>query len=286
MLVRQSSSPGQDGPGGVALAAEAEKMVALLWQQALTGLSKTAMTAQGSGTGSSLYISMALHAVSEKLFANSDPTLVKSIQRELTATAAPAIAKHATPPAALAVLQSLPSGAQEAAQTAAPPALVTDQGSFLNQAVSFARKVWPAIETAAQAIGAPPVALLAQSALETGWGASAPGNNLFGVKATAGQASSTAATSEYLKGVVTPVVAQFAAYPSVSSAVEQFTALIKQNFSSAVGTKSVEGYASALASSGYATDPGYVGKIVDVAQSAVMHEVMGQLGISSSPGQN
>jgi hypothetical protein len=131
MLVRQSSSPGQDGPGGVALAAEAEKMVALLWQQALTGLSKTAMTAQGSGTGSSLYTSMALHAVSEKLFANSDPTLVKSIQRELTATAAPAIAKHTTPPAALAVLQSLPSGAQ----TAASPASVTNHGRYLNQAV-------------------------------------------------------------------------------------------------------------------------------------------------------
>lgn len=282
MLVSQSSSTAQDGPGGIALAAEAEKLVALLWQQALTGLSKTAMPSQDMGTGASAYTSMALQAVTGKLFGNSDPSLVNSIEGELESNTPPTGAKIAVPLAALAVLQSLPPGAQVAAPTAPAAA----QTGMISQAVSFARKVWPAIETAAQAIGAPPVALLAQSALETGWGASAPGNNLFGVKATPGQPATTAATSEYLSGVVTPVVAQFAAYPSVSSTVEQFTSLIKQNFSSAVGATSVEGYASALAASGYATDPDYVSKIVDVAQSAIMHAVMGQLGISSSTETN
>lgn len=282
MLVNQSSSPAQDGPGGIAVAAEAEKLVALLWQQALSGLSKTAMPSQDMGTGASAYTSMALQAVSEKLFGNSDPSLVNSIEADLKANTSPGIVKTAVPPAALAVLQSLPSSAQ----ASAPPVPAAPPSGIISRAVSFARKVWPAIETAAQAIGAPPVALLAQSALETGWGASAPGNNLFGVKAIAGQSATTAATSEYVDGVATPVLAQFAAYPSMSSAVEQFTSLIKQNFSSAVGTTSVEGYASALATSGYATDPAYVSKIVGVAQSAIMQAVMGQLGISSSAETN
>ncbi len=53
----------------------------------------------------------------------------------------------------------------------------------MTQATNFARAVWPQITAGGAALGVPAVAVLAQSALETGWGASAPGNNLFGIKA-------------------------------------------------------------------------------------------------------
>ena len=147
--------------------------------------------------------------------------------------------------------------------------------------MSYAKSVWPAIKATAAKLNVPPEAILAQSALETGWGASTPGNNLFGIKAVGAAAATTESTSEEIGGVLQPTEARFAAYGS-SSALSQYEGLIQRVYPQAMGAGSVAQYAQALASGGYATDSSYAQKIVATARSPLMHSVLSAVEGSSS----
>ncbi|HZC15737.1 MAG TPA: glucosaminidase domain-containing protein, partial [Caulobacteraceae bacterium] len=70
--------------------------------------------------------------------------------------------------------------------------------------------------------GAPVCVMLAQWALESGWGAHIPGgsNNPFGEKALPGDPSVAAPTTEIVDGHVVPTNAPFRAFPSVEAAFE------------------------------------------------------------------
>jgi hypothetical protein len=112
----------------------------------------------------------------------------------------------------------------------------------------------------AEKLGVPAEALLAQWALETGYGKSiVPGtNNLGNIKDFSG------------KGVVakdnaTKSIDKYRAYQSVDEFADDFASLIQRKYPKAVGQKSVEGFATALKAGGYAEDPDYVNKIVRIA---------------------
>ena len=152
----------------------------------------------------------------------------------------------------------------------------------LAQAVSYAKSVWPAIKATAAKLNVPPEAILAQSALETGWGASTPGNNLFGIKAVGAAAATTQSTSEEIGGVLQPTEARFAAYGSSSACLSQYEGLIQRAYPQAMGAGSVAQYAQALASGGYATDSSYAQKIVATARSPLMQSVLSAVEGSSS----
>jgi flagellar protein FlgJ len=72
-----------------------------------------------------------------------------------------------------------------------------------------------------KATGIPASFTVAEAALESGWGAHAPGNNLFGVKATPDWkgAVTTLETSEFIGGGVVLEKATFRAYPDWLSSV-------------------------------------------------------------------
>ncbi|MDE3240167.1 MAG: glucosaminidase domain-containing protein [Paracoccaceae bacterium] len=256
MLVTQPANPAATGPDGVKLVAEAEKLEALLWEQVLTCMTKSALPASALGTGSDLYTGMVTQALSSTLFGGTDSTLTQQIVGQLQARAT------------------------AAADTAAPQgkttveALSTRAGGQLDKAVSYARSVWPAIKETAASLGVPPVALLAQSALETGWGASAPGNNLFGIKAIGGEAATVQNTTEEIGGLMTATQDRFAAYDSGTACLTHYAGLIRRAYPQAVGAASVAEYASALVQGGYATDSHYAQKIVDTAQSPMMRSVL------------
>jgi flagellar protein FlgJ len=167
--------------------------------------------------------------------------------------------------------------ALEAAPEATQP--TTD---LVTQAKNFAKSVWPQITQAAQALGVPPVAVLAQTALETGWGASSPGNNIFGVKASGGESGTTRATHEVIDGVLTPQTASFRNYSDLADSISDYVGLIQSGFSAATGQNTVAGFAQALQSSGYATDTNYASKIVNIAQSPLMAQVLQAIGGTSS----
>jgi flagellar protein FlgJ len=211
-----------------------------------------------------------------------DSSLVAAAMRQFGAqtdagaeAASAASAATAAPPTTLATIAAS-GGTIIASPLAAPDASVagTQNGSLLTQAKDFARNVWPMIVSAAQKLNVPPVALLAQSALETGWGTAAPGNNLFGVKAADGQAGTARSTHEMVDGMLTPQTATFRDYPSAAASVADYVQQIMAGFQNAAGQGTVSGFAQALQAGGYATDTNYASKIISISQSPMMAHVL------------
>jgi flagellar protein FlgJ len=146
----------------------------------------------------------------------------------------------------------------------------------------FIDKILPQASAAGRELGVDPRAIIAQAALETGWGTSQPGaasasNNLFGIKAGASWqgASVASATTEYAAGVANDEVARFRAYGSTQDGMNDYVSLLRENprYASALDTGAdVQAFATALQRGGYATDPDYANKLVAVAQK------VGELG--------
>jgi peptidoglycan hydrolase FlgJ len=141
----------------------------------------------------------------------------------------------------------------------------------------FIKQMLPHAEAAARELGVDPHALLAQAALETGWGKSVPCNaagecsfNLFGIKAGTqwSGAAVNVPTLEFEEGVAVRKVERFRAYESPADSFADYAKLIGNNarYENAVGTgDNVAAFASALQRGGYATDPNYARKLVAVA---------------------
>ncbi len=137
---------------------------------------------------------------------------------------------------------------------------------------AFVAEVLPEIERALQGLALQPTAVLAQSALETGWGQKiihgADGrssHNLFGIKAGAGWQGARVAvkTLEVIDGRPRVETAEFRSYPSVRAAVEDYVRFLESDgrYREVLNAGSEDGFAGALQRSGYATDPAYGRKI-------------------------
>jgi flagellar protein FlgJ len=137
----------------------------------------------------------------------------------------------------------------------------------------FISTLLPQATEAAQKLGVDPHSLIAQAALETGWGRSQPGgdsHNLFGIKAGPNWngASVQANTQEFDGAVGTREIASFRAYGSPRESVEDYVRVIRDNprFADAMNTGSdIHAFANALQRGGYATDPDYARKLAAVA---------------------
>ena len=141
----------------------------------------------------------------------------------------------------------------------------------------FLRQLRPHAERAARELGVDPNALLAQAALETGWGRSVPCNaqggcsfNLFGIKAGSQWSGATVnvPTLEFEAGIPVRKVERFRAYDSPADSFRDYAALIRDSsrYANARGAgDDVEAFATALQQGGYATDPHYAQKIAAVA---------------------
>ncbi|MBN2690255.1 MAG: flagellar assembly peptidoglycan hydrolase FlgJ [Burkholderiaceae bacterium] len=195
----------------------------------------------------------------------------------------------------LPVLPTAPSAAAAAPATpattpASPPALTSFSGNTkppaADQARQFIASILPSVQTAARQLGVAPVAILAQAALETGWGQHAPGNNVFGVKAGSGWSGGTVQTltQEFRNGVASVGTAAFRAYQNVTESVQNYAALLSRPRYQAARDQGndISAFASALQRSGYATDPHYAAKLVAIARSPRMQQALDQLGVPSS----
>ncbi|MFI0473481.1 flagellar assembly peptidoglycan hydrolase FlgJ [Halomonas sp. HMF6819] len=133
-------------------------------------------------------------------------------------------------------------------------------------------------QAASQASGVPAELILAQAALETGWGrheiATHEGrnsHNLFGIKAGSHWQGDTTdiTTHEYLNGQRTQMVDTFRVYDSFEHAFTDYANLIGQNprYAGVVEAQNAEQAARALQSGGYATDPRYAEKLVAIMKT-------------------
>ncbi|WP_169833514.1 glucosaminidase domain-containing protein [Methylobrevis pamukkalensis] len=128
---------------------------------------------------------------------------------------------------------------------------------------AFLESIRPGVEKASAATGIDPRIIAAQAALESNWGKSAPGNNLFGIKGP-GQ---SLATREVVDGKWVSTTDSFRTYASPADSVAGYADFINRNprygaFKSAQG---MDAQIDALGRSGYATDPAYGAKIASIA---------------------
>lgn len=160
---------------------------------------------------------------------------------------------------------------------------------------AFARDVWPHAERAASRLNVAPEAILAQAALETGWGAHVPQRldggssfNVFGIKASAGWSGDSVAktTLEFEAGAARLEAAKFRAYDGVAENFDDYSEMLSGNpryESVSNHGEDVDGFARALQSSGYATDPSYADKIKRVVNSETMQRILGGLKTMAAP---
>jgi flagellar protein FlgJ len=116
--------------------------------------------------------------------------------------------------------------------------------------------------------GIPASITLAQAALESSWGARAIGNNLFGIKADKSWTGPTVTfqTTEHLGGKDVKLPDQFRRYPSwLDSMVDHAQFLLKNpRYAACFKETTGPGWARALQAAGYATDPDYAKKLIDI----------------------
>jgi len=147
----------------------------------------------------------------------------------------------------------------------------------------FVGQVWPQAQMAAEQLGVPAHFLVAQAALETGWGKSvirhadgSSSHNLFNIKAGRNWTGKTvdARTTEYENGQPVSRVERFRAYDSYDESFRDYAALIGQSprYASVLGQTDAGGFAHALQSGGYATDPGYAGKLVRIINGSTLRQ--------------
>ncbi len=146
----------------------------------------------------------------------------------------------------------------------------------------FVREIWPLAVRAGQQLGVDPRAIVAQAALETGWGsrqirdeAGISGNNLFGIKADSRWSGPrvTVSTLEYEGGVPVPQQARFRAYPDLAAGFADYVEFLRANprYSEALRSGSdAEAWGEGLQSAGYATDPRYAEKLRRILQSPIL----------------
>jgi peptidoglycan hydrolase FlgJ len=183
-------------------------------------------------------------------------------------------------PAAAGPAPALP--AQSAAGWAVPPGPAVPPTSMTQSASDFVGQVLPTIRVAAQALGIDPLGMLAQAALETGWGNrmahtadGKPSLNLFGIKADENWAGAraVASTVEYSGGVATLRHTSFRAYSSIEDSVKDFAHLLKSSprYRQALEAGGdTQGYAESMGRSGYATDPQYANKLSAILSSGAL----------------
>ena len=161
---------------------------------------------------------------------------------------------------------------------AADPAPARQSGSFVPPAArEFVNKVWNYARDAGQAIGIPAQFVVAQAALESGWGRHeirrADGNpsfNLFGIKAGrnwSGPVVETV-TTEHINGTLQKTVEKFRAYDSYAEAFRDYGNLLRGNprYAAVLDRQDAAGFARGLQQAGYATDPMYADKLMRILQ--------------------
>lgn len=208
-------------------------------------------------------------AVAGGRVARSDPAPAQAASVAGAAQTLPALSRVKSAPASA-------SASPEVGGTAATPE-------------AFIERVWPYAQRAAAALGVDPRMLVAQAALETGWGRHMPraadgsaGHNLFGIKAGRGWQGerSSHLTQEFRDGRMQTERADFRRYDSIEQSFADYVNLLRGSPRYAPALAAAgnnHAYASALQRAGYATDPQYATKLTAIAHGPRLNRALAAL---------
>lgn len=158
----------------------------------------------------------------------------------------------------------------------------------------FVKSVWPYARQAATMLGLDPKILMAQAALETGWGQhvakdsnGSSSNNLFNIKAASKDTvdSVQVKTTEYVADTPIQLSASFRKYPSVAHSFSDYVSLIKgsDRYEAALANSGdPERYVDELHRAGYATDPRYASKILSIYHGDELERALQRNGLSGA----
>ncbi|MFJ3002454.1 flagellar assembly peptidoglycan hydrolase FlgJ [Serratia liquefaciens] len=174
------------------------------------------------------------------------------------------------------VLRTLPNQALEQTLRRAVPRAPSAAPLSLNNGNFVARLSTPA-RVVSQQSGIPHQLIVAQAALESGWGQreipaadGSPSYNLFGIKAGGSWDGPVTeiTTTEFEQGAAKKIKAKFRVYGSYVEAMADYVKLLTNNprYAGVANARSPEQAAQALQQAGYATDPQYASKLVSVIQ--------------------
>jgi len=146
----------------------------------------------------------------------------------------------------------------------------------------FVGSLLPVAEKIAKSNGFNPLIVLAQAALETGWGKhilkdqNGTSNNLFNIKAGPGWKGEkvTVNTLEYRDGLPVQEKANFRKYDSIGQSLLDYFQFISDSprYQKAVESSTdSQKYIEELSKAGYATDPNYSEKVMSVLQRLQSH---------------
>lgn len=123
---------------------------------------------------------------------------------------------------------------------------------------------------------------IAQAILESDWGTSelsAEYNNFYGVKGSNPRNTVNMSTKEYVDGEWITIKAPFRTYDDWRDSMKDHALLFvngtrwnSDQYKTVVGEKDYRKAAEALYKSGYATDPGYAKKLVDVIEQYELYQ--------------
>lgn len=260
----------QDAPG--ALEAVAQQFEALFIGMLLDSMRAATIEGGLDGSGETeLYQQLFDRQVATNIAAGGGLGIARLLVEQLSRDLPEVAAGEPGPPAAGAPA----AGAGRA--HGGPDAVEVSPGRFIREVLPHARR-------AAEELGVDPMALLAQAALETGWGGRLPRRadgrsslNVFGVKAGDSWRGerAVAGTLEFAQGVAVRRRDQFRAYGSLGEAFADYVRLLGSSPRYAEARAAggdPQRYAQALQEAGYATDPRYAAKIRAILESPQMNE--------------
>ena len=154
----------------------------------------------------------------------------------------------------------------------------------------FVQGIYPLAQEAANSLGIDARVLVAQAALETGWGQSLPHHadgssthNLFGIKADQrwSGGAATVDTLEFRDGIAQREKAAFRSYDSFGESLQDYVSFIQNNgrYASALSSGGDgSAYVQELQLAGYATDPEYATKITGILNGDILQQALRGLG--------
>ena len=162
-------------------------------------------------------------------------------------------------------------------------------GAVSQPARDFVAEVWPHAVEASRKTGIPPQFMVAQAALETGWGQKqlrnpdgSPSHNLFNIKAGSAWKGDTVAreVTEYANGQAYTEPARFRAYGSYAESFRDYANLITRSprYADVLGQTDASAFARSLQDAGYATDPMYADKLARVIGGSTLRTALAYAG--------
>lgn len=185
---------------------------------------------------------------------------------------------------ALSKISSLTENINEIASKPADLAPQTDPKDYTPK--TFVAEVWQAARSAAQELGVDPKVLIAQAALESGWGRSVgklpdgrSSYNLFGIKADSSWKGErfSVSTLEYEKGVAVRRRDPFRAYNSFAESFSDYVQFLRSNPRYQIALKQVnnpEAFLTNLQKAGYASDPSYARKVSAIFNGNILRTAL------------